>query len=274
MSTMFNENWLRSGAVIECTVMNMGAALAEIVRLRRELGEQRDANLLLLEDAERDKRAKAELLAANSEQGAALYDARTQLKQLDELVNSPEIEDFLKGVRLEAAHQRLRWGDSHDRSKSAENWYWLVGYLASKACRANIEGDRTKALHHTISTAAALLHWHASIKEDDSGVGVGDDIDLEDLMRRFGYGPITVYRCYSIGDTGTEYFVATNLDELRDYLAARDEPPEWIGATEVPLQERVIAGPGTDRTCTILEAIAQRLLSGDMPPFQLVSRFA
>lgn len=99
--------------------------------------------------------------------------------RLHELINTPEIEDFLQGVRREAAHQVARWGEAHDREKSAENWYWLVGYLAGKALRAAIAGDRNKALHHCISTAAALLNWHKAIKRDTSGAGVGQDPDLE-----------------------------------------------------------------------------------------------
>ncbi len=79
-------------------------------------------------------------------------------------INPPEIEDFIIGALTEAQHQRARWGESHDRSKSAENWYWLVGYLAGKALRASIQGDREKALHHTIRAAAALSQWHEAIK--------------------------------------------------------------------------------------------------------------
>ena len=94
----------------------------------------------------------------------------------------PEIEDFMRGVVTEADHQRRRWGAAHDRSKSAENWYWLVGYLAGKALRASIEGDRDKALHHTISAAAALSQWHTAIKSDHSGRGVGQNPDLESLQ--------------------------------------------------------------------------------------------
>lgn len=94
------------------------------------------------------------------------------------LLNTPELADFTKGVTLEALHQRERWGEAHDRSKSAENWYWLVGYLAGKALRAAIEGDQDKALHHTISAAAALSQWHASISTDMGGNGLGRDDDL------------------------------------------------------------------------------------------------
>lgn len=270
----FNEDWLKAGAVIECTVPNMGDALREVMRLREEVESANKVMKLQAEDAERDARVKLELLESNRGQGALIGELRTQLEQLDRAVNTPEVDDFLKGVKLEAAHQVLRWGEPHDRSKSAENWLFLVGYLGGKACRAQIEGDAQKALHHTISSAAALMHWHAAIKGDDSCIGVGDDLDLEELLRRFGYGPISIYRCYNVGATETEYFIARNLDELRTWFDAKAEPPEWLGVTEVSLQERVLAGPGTQKTCTILEAIAQRLLGGDTPPFQLVSRYA
>lgn len=94
------------------------------------------------------------------------------------LVNTPETADFIEGVKREAAHQIERWGYAHDRSKSAENWFWLVGYLAGKALRSAITGDREKALHHCISSAAALFNWHTATKHDTTGAGIGQDDDL------------------------------------------------------------------------------------------------
>lgn len=113
---------------------------------------------------------------------AALRETCEERDRLAALIGNPQTGDFLESVRSEAAHQVERWGP-HDRGKSAENWYWLVGYLAGKALRATIEGDREKALHHTISAAAALSHWHTAIGTDDSGVGKGDDRDLEEIAR-------------------------------------------------------------------------------------------
>jgi hypothetical protein len=99
-------------------------------------------------------------------------------ERLNGLINTPETDDFLRGVQLEAAHQVQRWGYAHDRSKSAENWFWLVGYLAGKALRAAISADQEKAKHHTISSAAALKNWHSAISNDTSGAGIGQDEDL------------------------------------------------------------------------------------------------
>lgn len=87
-----------------------------------------------------------------------------EVRKLDARINNPITDDFLEGVRNEAAHQVGRWGAAHDRGKTALDWFWLIGYLAQKAATAAIAGNRTKALHHTISTAAALLNWHTHIK--------------------------------------------------------------------------------------------------------------
>lgn len=88
---------------------------------------------------------------------------RNELHRLRELVNSPELHDFAKGVTLEAAHQVARWSEEHDSGKTPADWFWLVGYLAGKALHAQISGNNEKALHHTISTAAALANWHRAI---------------------------------------------------------------------------------------------------------------
>ena len=93
--------------------------------------------------------------------------ARNEIIRLDELINNAHITDFLEAVRLESAHQIERWGESDRQNKMPEDWFWLVGYLAGKALRANIEGDADKAKHHTISSAAALYNWHRFIAGAD-----------------------------------------------------------------------------------------------------------
>lgn len=84
-------------------------------------------------------------------------------RAVSERINTPETENFMKGVPLEAEHQRQRWGADHDAGKGPLDWFWLVGYLGQKAAMSEITGDHTKAKHHTISTAAALANWHNAI---------------------------------------------------------------------------------------------------------------
>ena len=89
------------------------------------------------------------------------------------LLNAPELRDFAYGAVLEAAHQRERFSVDHDAGKGPEDWFWLVGYLAGKALRSAIAGDLDKALHHCISTAAALANWHAALLGADNRMRPG-----------------------------------------------------------------------------------------------------
>lgn len=100
---------------------------------------------------------------------------RDELERLRSLVNTPTLHSFRDGVVLEAAHQRERWGSAHDAGKQPSDWFWLVGYLAGKALHAQTSGNTEKALHHTISTAAALANWHAAIGGESTAMRPGID---------------------------------------------------------------------------------------------------
>lgn len=111
------------------------------------------------------------------EQGIETAELRRRNRELEAKLNQPELRDFAKGVVLEAAHQRARWGSSHDEGKTPPDWFWLIGYLAQKALMAHLAGDEDKALHHCISTAAALANWHAAVNGDhtDFRPGLGKE---------------------------------------------------------------------------------------------------
>jgi len=100
---------------------------------------------------------------------------RAELERLRALVNTPELHDFARGVVLEAAHQRERWGAEHDAGKESGDWLWLLGYLANKALAAHIAGNTEKALHHTISSAAVLANWNAAIAGTSNSMRPGID---------------------------------------------------------------------------------------------------
>jgi len=91
---------------------------------------------------------------------------KARIAELEKLVNTPAIDDWFNGVRMEAAHQQERWGSKHDAGKDATDWFWLLGYLAGKALAAAVSGDRDKAKHHTISSAAALFNWWRALNGD------------------------------------------------------------------------------------------------------------
>lgn len=108
--------------------------------------------------------------------GPKLIDAADELDRLTALLNTPQIDDFIEAVRLEAAHQVERWGEEHDAGKTDDWWLWTAAHLATKATQANRHGDRDKYLHHIITTAALCANWHkhASLslncdKEEEDG---------------------------------------------------------------------------------------------------------
>lgn len=121
---------------------------------------------------------------ANSAKEVA--EAIAEIERLQALVNTPETADFMKGVPLEAAHQRERWGADHDAGKAPLDWFWLIGYLAQKAATSAIAGDTDKAKHHTISTAAALSNWHLQLSGGDNRMRPGIADPLSDTHRPEG----------------------------------------------------------------------------------------
>lgn len=92
-------------------------------------------------------------------------EACKRIDELEALINRPHTDDFLEGIKLEAAHQKERYTPEHDGLKSAEEWVFLFGWLAGKATQARKDGDHEKAKHHAITAAAALYNWHAGIPE-------------------------------------------------------------------------------------------------------------
>lgn len=94
---------------------------------------------------------------------AAYLEAAVQRDEALATLNTPELHDFAKAVRLEGAHQRAKWGTDGDDGKSPADWFWLVGYLAGKALASHVRGEVDKALHHTITAAAALANWHSAV---------------------------------------------------------------------------------------------------------------
>lgn len=87
---------------------------------------------------------------------AKLAEVTAERDALKAQINNPHTDDFLEAVRLEAAHQRERWGVEGDAGKEDTDWFWLIGYLAGKAI-----SKPEKILHHIITTAAVCLNWHA-----------------------------------------------------------------------------------------------------------------
>lgn len=82
--------------------------------------------------------------------------------RLREIIHRPESDDFLKGVSIEAEFQRQKHGVDNlmQPTRDWHQWFWVSGYLLGKALSACLRGDREKAKHHLVTTAALLANWH------------------------------------------------------------------------------------------------------------------
>jgi len=100
-----------------------------------------------------------------------------EVGRLKALINTPITDDWLEGVRIEAAHQQERWGAEHDAGKTPADWFWLLGYLGGKALSSAMVGNIAKAQHHTISSGAALLNWWRAL-DGDPAAKMRPGIDL------------------------------------------------------------------------------------------------
>ncbi|TBR76167.1 MAG: hypothetical protein EPN64_09160 [Burkholderiaceae bacterium] len=116
-----------------------------------------------------------------------------EVERLHQLINTPQTQDWMRAVDLEAAHQQERWGSAHDAGKAPEDWFWLLGYLSGKALAALKAGDQEKTRHHIISSAAVLRNWHRHIAGELTSMRPGIDPiargiesrgrDLEEIAR-------------------------------------------------------------------------------------------
>lgn len=89
-----------------------------------------------------DLKARLDALAAEN---AAIKDA----------LDVPDQTEFLEAAVAEAQYQRTRWSEQ-DATKTPSDWFWLVGYLVSKA----MHDVRGKRVHHLVAAAAVLANWH------------------------------------------------------------------------------------------------------------------
>lgn len=179
------------------------ALLGDHVVVTDEWYEANEAQLRhLTECALQSDRMVADLTARLEEATAARDQSQDEIARLVKEMNTPETLDFISGVMREAAHQRNRWPSDHDAGKETEDWFWLVGALAGKACRyfalervfaeeaavptftvsdesarltfeSKAKVAHAKGIHHVITTAAALANWHLNVTGADERMRPG-----------------------------------------------------------------------------------------------------
>lgn len=151
---------------------------SEYAELRKRLSEES----MRLSGRSLDRGCSDSGIAANLADAASdaiasleqrIAEALAENTRLHALINTPETENWMAGVPIEAAHQIDRWGAEHDAGKTAWDWFWLIGYLSQKAASSALAGDLYKAKHHTISTGAALLNWHRHLTGETTAMRPG-----------------------------------------------------------------------------------------------------
>jgi len=145
--------------ISQTTAVSFNEALQNMVQIKwwnDEMESLIKENKILKETRDKDAKLVGELLERIASILGDLDRAKYESKCLNELINTPLVDDFLEAVKNEAAHQRKRWGDEHDGNKDDADWYWLIGYVAGKAMRPD---SPEKQLHHIITTAAVCFNW-------------------------------------------------------------------------------------------------------------------
>ncbi len=108
----------------------------------------------------------------------------SRVAELNAIIHTPESDEFLKGVAIEAEYQRQLHGiDATEARFDWVQYFWVTGYLLNKAlaaCKSG-EGDGEKAKHHLTTTAALISNWHnvltgkpAACVHSNSGKPVAD----------------------------------------------------------------------------------------------------
>lgn len=108
---------------------------------------------------------------------------RERYFDLWKMVNTPQVDNFMSAVPLEAAFQVEKWGSDHDAGKTPMDFFWLLGYVSQKAAQSLMKFDSSdgtvedldKSKHHIITTAAVCLNWFRRVTGEEFAFRPGID---------------------------------------------------------------------------------------------------
>lgn len=95
---------------------------------------------------------------------------KKRVKQLESLINNPEVEDFTRGFKIEQAHQTERWGIVLEEQKPPHHYILVFNKLLGKLAVAIFDKDKEKFKHHLITLAASAYNCHRQIDKDGTEV--------------------------------------------------------------------------------------------------------
>jgi len=90
-----------------------------------------------------------------------LAEAKARIAYLEGLINSPEINSFIEGVKIESTHQTERWGLQEEYMPG--HFVMVANKLLGKMCVDIWDGKTDKFKHHCIALAAVMFNVHRQI---------------------------------------------------------------------------------------------------------------
>ncbi len=88
----------------------------------------------------------------------------------NQLINTPEVEDFMNGVKIEAVHQTEKWGADHEESKYPHDYSLVLDKLKGKQALAIWDRNIEKYKHHLITMAAVCHNIHRQIDKPGTNI--------------------------------------------------------------------------------------------------------
>ena len=93
-----------------------------------------------------------------------------QIRQeiIDELIDKPQIKEFIEAVKCEIAHQERRWGD--ETEAPPHHFQMVISMISGKLVKSILDNDLEKFTHHLITIAAVAGTAHKYLQNNSSKV--------------------------------------------------------------------------------------------------------
>jgi len=119
-----------------------------------------DLKLTELED-EMDKSVLLDTVLSNQTLLNSYIDKlETENETYKTLINSPEINNFIEGLKLESSHQTIKWGNENEENKFPHDYALVMDKLKGKLALSIWDRNIDKYKHHLITMAALCYNIH------------------------------------------------------------------------------------------------------------------
>lgn len=88
---------------------------------------------------------------------------KDRISKMEASINSPVINDFIKGMKIEAEHQTQRWGVEKEENEPPHHYILVTNKLLGKMAIDIWDKNTDKFKHHIIALAAEMFNLHRQI---------------------------------------------------------------------------------------------------------------